>query len=60
MLVGHKIRTDEEMRALIKIGVRMREKEKKDKQNRIDARWLLDIRNLEHPENKKDNNNKGV
>ena len=60
MFVGHKIRTDEEMRALIKIGVRMREKEKKDKQNRIDARWLLDIREWKYPENKKDNNNRGI
>ena len=61
MFVGHKIRTDEEMKALIKIGVRMREKEKKDKQNRIDARWLLDIREWKYPEtNKKDNNNRGI
>ena len=60
MFVGHKIRTDEEMKALIKIGVRMREKEKKDKQKQIDARWLLDIREWKYPENKKDNNNRGV
>ena len=60
MFVGHKIRTDEEMKALIKIGVRMREKEKKDKQKQIDARWLLDIREWKYPENKKNNNNKGV
>ena len=60
MFVGHKIRTDEEMKALIRIGVRAREKEKKDKQNRIDARWLLDIREWKYPENKKDNNNRGI
>ena len=61
MFVGHKIRTDEEMKALIKIGVRMREKEKKDKQNRIYAELILDIREWEYPEtNKKNNNNKGV
>ena len=53
MFVGHKIRTDEEMKALIRIGVRAREKEKKDKQDRIDAEWLLDIRNWEYPQRRK-------
>ena len=61
MFVGHKIRTDEEMKALIKIGVRMREKERYNKQLHIDAKWLLDIRDWKYPEtNKKDNNNRGI
>tara|TARA_Y100001963_G_scaffold4386_1_gene5744 strand:+ start:30 stop:215 length:186 start_codon:yes stop_codon:yes gene_type:complete len=61
MFVGHKIRTDEEMKALIRIGVRAREKRKKHKQNQVDARWILDIREWKYPEtNKKDNNNKGI
>ena len=60
MFVGHKIRTDEEMKALIKIGVRMREKERYNEQLHIDAKWLLDIREWKYPENKKDNNNRGI
>ena len=40
MFVGHKIRTDEEMKALIRIGVRAREKRKKHKQNQVDAQWI--------------------
>ena len=59
MFVGHKQRTKEEIKASIRIGVKAREK--KDKQKQIDARWLLDIRNWEHPEtNKNNNDNTGV
>ena len=61
MFIGHKQKSKEELKASIRIGVRAREKEKKDKQNRIDAEWILDIRECEYPEtNKKNNNNKGV
>ena len=60
MFIGHKQKSKEELKASIRIGVRAREKEKKDKQNRIDARWLLDIREWKYPENKKDNNNRGI
>ena len=61
MFVGHRQKSKEELKASIRIGVRAREKEKKDKQNRIDARWLLDIREWKYPEtNKKNNNNRGV
>ena len=61
MFIGHKQKSKEELKASIRIGVRAREKEKKDKQNRIDAEWILDIREWEYPEtNKKNNNNKGV
>ena len=60
MFVGHKQKSKDEIKASIRIGVKAREKRKKDKQNRIDARWLLDIREWKYPENKKDNNNRGI
>ena len=61
MFIGHKQKSKDEIKASIRIGVRAREKEKKDKQNRIDARWLLDIREWKYPEtNKKNNNNRGI
>ena len=60
MFVGHKQKSKDEIKASIRIGVKAREKRKKDKQNQVDARWLLDIREWKYPENKKDNNNRGI
>ena len=61
MFIGHKQKSKEELKASIRIGVKAREKREKEKQNQVDARWLLDIREWKHPEtNKKNNNNKGI
>ena len=61
MFVGHKQKSKDEIKASIRIGVKAREKRKKEKQNQIDASWLFDIREWEYPENnKKNNSNKGV
>ena len=53
MFVGHKQKSKDEIKASIRIGVKAREKRKKEKQNQVDARWLLDIREWKYPENKK-------
>ena len=60
MFIGHKQKSKDEIKASIRIGVKAREKRKKEKQNQIDASWLLDIREWKYPENKKNNNNKGI
>ena len=60
MFIGHKQKSKDEIKASIRIGVKAREKREKEKQNQVDARWLLDIRDWKYPENKKDNNNRGI
>ena len=62
MFVAHRQKSKDELKASIRIGVKAREKRKKEKQNQIDASWILDIREWEYPEtnNKKNNSNKGV
>tara|TARA_R100001079_G_C4428042_1_gene142811 strand:- start:33 stop:218 length:186 start_codon:yes stop_codon:yes gene_type:complete len=61
MFIGHKQKSKDEIKASIRIGVKAREKREKEKQNQVDARWLLDIREWKYPEtNKKNNNNRGI
>ena len=44
MFVGHKRRTKEETKKMLKLSKRLDERKKKEEQDQIDAEWLTSIR----------------
>ena len=61
MFVGHKRRTKEETKKMLKLSKRLDERKKKLEQDQRDIKWLTTVRDWVYPEtNKKDNDYTGV
>jgi len=54
MFVGHKRRTKEETKKMLKLSKRLDERKKKLEQDQRDMKWLTSVRDWVYPETKKD------
>mgnify|MGYP003668030479 FL=1 len=60
MFVGHKRRTKEETKKMLKLSKRLDERKKKLEQDQRDMKWLTTVRDWVYPENENNNDNTGV
>jgi len=60
MFVGHKRRTKEETKKMLKLSKRLDERKKKEEQDQRDMQWLTTVRSWTYPENENNNDNTGV
>ena len=60
MFVGHKRRTKEETKKMLKLSKRLDERKKKLEQDQRDMKWLTTVRDWVYPENENNNDYTGV
>jgi len=60
MFVGHKRRTKEETKKMLRLSKRLDERKKKLEQDQRDMKWLTTVRDWVYPENENDNDYTGV
>ena len=60
MFVGHKRRTEEETKKMLRLTKRLDERKKKLEQDQRDMKWLTTVRDWVYPENENNNENSGV
>ena len=60
MFVGHKPRTKEETKKMLKLSKRLDERKKKLEQDQRDMKWLTTVRDWVYPENENNNDYTGV
>tara|TARA_R110002153_G_scaffold21321_1_gene71247 strand:- start:108 stop:290 length:183 start_codon:yes stop_codon:yes gene_type:complete len=60
MFVGHKPRTKEETKKMLRLTKRLDERKKKEEQDQRDMKWLTTVRDWVYPERENNNENSGV
>ena len=60
MFVGHKRRTREETKKMLRLTKRLDERKRKLEQDQRDMKWLTTVRDWVYPEKENNNNNSEV